>query len=80
MPSSDPKSNDHYDAVTRAAMPDDFVTRLFLLRHGAVEGMAAREVRGQRDVRLSAHGHAQHAALVECCADGWRTARGRCAS
>ena len=65
MPSSDPKSNDHYDAVTRAAMPDDFVTRLFLLRHGAVEGMAAREVRGQRDVRLSAHGHAQHAALVE---------------
>jgi alpha-ribazole phosphatase len=46
-------------------MPEDFVTRLFLLRHGDVEGMAAREVRGRRDVGLSARGLAQHRALVE---------------
>lgn len=63
-------ANDHYDAVSRAAMPDDFVTRLFLVRHGEVQGMGAREVRGQRDVGLSARGEAQHAALA-----GWLAAR-----
>lgn len=63
-------ANDTYDATTRAAMPEDWRTRLWLVRHGEVEGMARREVRGQRDVALSAHGEAQHAALVE-----WLAAR-----
>lgn len=62
--------NDHFERATRAAMPDDFVTRLYLVRHGAVEGMQRREVRGQRDVPLSARGRAQHAELVD-----WLAAR-----
>jgi len=57
--------NDGFGADTRGAMPEDFVTRLFLFRHGEVEGMGAREVRGQRDVALSGHGREQHRQLAQ---------------
>ena len=67
-PGTEP-ANDHYDEVSRAAMPDDFVTRLYLVRHGEVEGMRAREVRGQRDVGLSKRGEEQHAVLADWLAE-----------
>ncbi len=53
-----------FDAATRSIMPDEQVTRLHLLRHGEVEQMEQRVVRGQLDVNLSAHGRKQSTTLA----------------
>ncbi len=52
-------------AATRAILPSDAVTHVHLLRHGEVERMGARIVRGQLDAALSAFGVEQGERLVE---------------
>lgn len=47
-----------------AMMPSEVVTKLILLRHGAVEDFGKRVVRGQLDAALSEAGHGQHESLV----------------
>jgi alpha-ribazole phosphatase len=52
------------DAATRSLIPSVNVTGLHLLRHGEVETLADRAVRGQMDVEVSEAGAAQHKALA----------------
>ncbi|MFT5052311.1 MAG: alpha-ribazole phosphatase [Chlamydiales bacterium] len=54
-----------FDPATRGIMPDDEVTSIHILRHGSVEELERRAVRGQLDHPLSAHGLAQSERLVE---------------
>lgn len=59
-----------FDEETRGIMPDEQVLRLHLLRHGEVEAMTERIVRGQLDHELSATGIEQSQALadwIEAC-------------
>ncbi len=53
-----------FDPTTLEAMPSPEVTRLTLLRHGAVESPGERIVRGQLDVGLTAEGERQHEHLA----------------
>lgn len=53
-----------FGAATRSVMPQSDVTRLFLLRHGEVEGFERRVVRGQIDLVPTARGREQHARLA----------------
>lgn len=52
-------------AATRAILPSDAVTQVHLLRHGEVERLGARIVRGQLDAALSAFGVEQGERLVD---------------
>jgi broad specificity phosphatase PhoE/nicotinamide riboside kinase len=61
---AEPPVGGHFDKVSRAAMPDQDVVAVHLLRHGDVEGLDRREVRGHLDAQLSAKGRRQHDALV----------------
>ncbi len=54
-----------FDPTTTAAFVSADVTRLTLLRHGEVERLGERVVRGQLDVQLSAVGRAQGEALCK---------------
>ena len=60
-----------FDDETRGIMPEERVIRLHLLRHGEVEAMAERIVRGQLDHELSAVGRDQSVALAD-----WLASRG----
>ncbi|MFO1008986.1 MAG: histidine phosphatase family protein [Planctomycetota bacterium] len=67
--SDDPKRSGQafdgrFDSITRRILPSDLVTRVHLLRHGTVQGMEQRIVRGQLDEPLSAEGRAESAALA----------------
>lgn len=53
-----------FDPATQGIMPDAEVTRLHILRHGAVANLEARVVRGQLDVPLSPSGLAQSTRLA----------------
>ena len=53
-----------FDPTTRDAMVSEQVTRITLLRHGEVEELGERRVRGQFDAALSARGTGQHARLA----------------
>ena len=64
-----------FDPTTRDAMVSEEVTRITLLRHGEVEQLGERRVRGQSDAELSAHGVEQHARLA-----AWLRARIGCDS
>jgi alpha-ribazole phosphatase/probable phosphoglycerate mutase len=57
--------NGELGAATRAILPSDVVTHVHLLRHGEVERMGARIVRGQIDAPLSAFGVEQGERLVD---------------
>lgn len=59
-----------FDAATRGIMPREEVTRLHLFRHGEVEQMTERVVRGQEDVQLSENGIAQSAAVARWFVNG----------
>jgi broad specificity phosphatase PhoE len=52
------------DEATRSIMPSTEVTSLHLLRHGDVEKLTERIVRGQLDVDVSEAGAFQHEALA----------------
>ena len=54
-----------FDSPTRGVMPESWVTRLHLLRHGEVARFEERVVRGQSEVPLSEEGRAQGRLLVE---------------
>lgn len=54
-----------FDATTLEVMPSEEVTALHLLRHGEVESLLERAVRGQSDVKLSPDGEHQTRRLVE---------------
>jgi broad specificity phosphatase PhoE/nicotinamide riboside kinase len=60
------------DPATVRILPSSHVTHVHLVRHGDVEGMKSRVVRGQLDTPLSAHGIEQGHALVR-----WMTKRER---
>ena len=53
-----------FDAVTQRILPSSEVTHVHLLRHGAVQGMSQRIVRGQLDEPLSDEGRGETRALV----------------
>ncbi|MBI5365050.1 MAG: histidine phosphatase family protein [Planctomycetes bacterium] len=53
-----------FDANTERILPSRSVTHVHLLRHGAVQGMEQRIVRGQLDEPLSTAGRAESAALA----------------
>lgn len=53
-----------FDAITERILPSRVVTHVHLLRHGAVQGMEQRIVRGQLDEPLSSRGRAESAALA----------------
>lgn len=57
-----------FDRVTRAAFPQDQVTHLHLLRHGAVDTGGRRRAYGHTDAPLSAEGVRQAEALVSFAA------------
>lgn len=68
-----PEAGDHrhgqaagqdFDPATVGIMPDTQVTELHLLRHGAVQDLERRVVRGQMDVALSERGLSQSRALA----------------
>jgi len=52
------------DAATARILPSRAVLEVHLLRHGAVEALGTRTVRGQLDAPLSAEGLLQHEALA----------------
>jgi len=54
-----------FDSATKGIMPDEEVTRVHLLRHGDVEALEERAVRGQLDLPLSDTGKAQSKQLVD---------------
>ena len=56
-----------WDDATTAALPDRWVTRLHLFRHGRVETGDQRVCRGHVDVPLSERGLAQSRAVAEFC-------------
>ena len=58
-------AGERFDDATADIMPDHTVTRLHLLRHGAVEALEQRVVRGQLDVALSKEGREQSDRLAE---------------
>lgn len=58
-----------FGAATRAVMPEDGVARLFLARHGEVEGFERRIVRGQIDLATTARGREQHERLAAWLAE-----------
>ncbi|MBK7875269.1 MAG: histidine phosphatase family protein [Planctomycetes bacterium] len=53
-----------FDAITARILPSSLVTHVHLLRHGTVQGMEQRIVRGQLDEPLSSAGRAESAALA----------------
>jgi broad specificity phosphatase PhoE len=54
-----------FDAATTRILPSAGVTKLILLRHGAVEGLTRRIVRGQLDEPLSPSGAHESGVLAE---------------
>ena len=58
-----------FDRVTRAAFPQDQVTHIHLLRHGAVDTGGRRRAYGHTDAPLSALGQAQADELVRFAAE-----------
>ena len=58
-----------YDRVTRQALPQDVVTHIHLLRHGAVDTGGLRRAYGHTDAPLSTEGLAQAEALVAFAAE-----------
>lgn len=58
-----------FGSATRAVMPEDDLVRLYLLRHGEVEGFDQRIVRGQIDLAPTARGREQHARLAAFVAE-----------
>ncbi len=58
-----------FDAVTQRILPSSEVTHVHLLRHGAVQGMSQRIVRGQLDEPLSDEGRGETRALVRWLAE-----------
>jgi broad specificity phosphatase PhoE/nicotinamide riboside kinase len=54
-----------FDAATTKILPSAGATKLVLLRHGEVEGLTRRIVRGQLDEPLSAHGAGESRILAE---------------
>ncbi len=53
-----------FDAHTQRILPDDWVTHVHLLRHGEVDQLTRRVVRGQMDVPLSPRGAEQNRLLA----------------
>jgi len=58
-----------FDPATREVMRDQWVTRLHLLRHGAVARLEQRVVRGQADEPLSDEGRLQSRQLARWLAE-----------
>jgi broad specificity phosphatase PhoE/nicotinamide riboside kinase len=58
-----------FGSATRAVMPEDDLVRLFLLRHGEVEGFERRIVRGQIDLVPTERGRGQHERLARFVAE-----------
>ncbi|MDZ4773814.1 MAG: histidine phosphatase family protein [Planctomycetota bacterium] len=54
-----------FDAATTKILPSAGVTKLILLRHGEVEGLTKRIVRGQMDEPLSPRGSRESSVLAE---------------
>lgn len=63
--SSGQAAGEHFDSPTRGIMPAEEVTRLHLLRHGAVADLERRIVRGHSDPAVSEAGERQVARLSE---------------
>lgn len=53
-----------FDSITARILPSNLVTHVHLLRHGSVQGMEQRIVRGQLDEPLSSAGRDESAALA----------------